>query len=161
MSKVFAAAIFILALVACASSSPSAKGPNAAPAPAPTASPTPATAGSLYDRLGKKPAITVVVDDFAANLLRDPVIKERFAVTDAPSFKALLVDQICEATGGPCKYKGRTMRDAHTGMRISEKEWTALVGDLKKALDKNQVPSREQTELITALGAMHEDVVNR
>jgi len=156
MTKLFAAAIFALAACGCASA------PTPAPAGAPAA-PTPAStpSASLYDRLGKKPAITVVVDDFAANLLRDPAIKDRFAATDAPSFKALLVDQICEATGGPCKYQGRTMRDVHTGMRISEKEWVALVTDLKGALDKNRVPAREQGELLGALGAMHGDVVNR
>jgi hemoglobin len=148
----FAPAILAIAFMACAST-PAASTPP--PAAAPVAGP------SLYERLGKKEAITVVVDDFAANILRDPVIKDRFASTDAPAFKGLLVDQICEATGGPCKYKGQSMAESHTGRKIAEKEWVALVGDLKKALDKNKVPAREQGELIGALATMHDDVVNR
>ena len=133
-------------------------GATRAAAPAPAAA---VVTRSLYDRLGGKPAITVVVDDFAANILGDDRIRARFANTDAPAFKALLVDQICEATGGPCRYAGKSMREAHAGMRISEPEWSALVADLKQALDKNRVPAREQGELLGALGGMHGDVVNQ
>jgi hemoglobin len=120
-----------------------------------------AQGGSLYDRLGGKPAITVVVDDFVGNVVTDDVIKTRFRDTDAAAFKAKLVDQICEATGGPCKYTGKSMKESHAGMKISEAEFTALVNDLKKALDKNKVGEREQTELLTALGGMHNDIVNQ
>src|SRR5215831_15016053 len=102
VSKMLAAVIFCVLVGGCASAPPTAT-PTAPSSSAPRPAPA---AGSLYDRLGKKEAITVVVDDFVANLLRDPIVKERFAVTDVPAFKALLVDQICEATGGPCKYKG-------------------------------------------------------
>jgi hemoglobin len=122
---------------------------------------SPAAGGSLYDRLGGKPAITVVVDDFVGNVLSDDLIKTRFAATDGPAFKAKLVDQICEATGGPCKYAGKKMKDAHTGMKISDAEFTALVNDLKKALDKNKVGAREQGELLGALGGMHNDIVGQ
>ena len=31
----------------------------------------------------------------------------------------MLVDQICEASGGPCKYAGRSMKAAHAGMKIT------------------------------------------
>ncbi len=141
---------------ACGGASQSTKTPAA-----PQATAAAAPAGSLYDRLGGKAAITVVVDDFAANILGDEAIKARFANTDAPAFKAKLVDQICEATGGPCKYTGKNMREAHAGMRISDAEFGALVGDLKKALDKNQVPAAEQGELLAALGGMHGDIVNQ
>jgi hemoglobin len=137
-------------LAACGSSASETK-------PAPAA----AAGGSLYDRLGGKPAITVVVDDFVGNVLTDDLIKARFAATDGPAFKGKLVDQICEASGGPCKYTGKTMKESHAGMKISDAEFGALVNDLKKALDKNKVGAREQKELLTALGGMHDDIVNQ
>ena len=116
---------------------------------------------SLYDRLGGKPAITSVVEDFVGNVVSDDAIKFRFRDTDAVAFKAKLVDQICEATGGPCKYVGKNMKEAHAGMKISDAEFTALVNDLKNALGKNKVGDREQTELMAALGGMHDDIVNQ
>ena len=56
---------------------------------------------TLYDRLGGKDAITAVVDDFVGNVGADARINQRFANTDIPHLKAMLVDQVCMATGGP------------------------------------------------------------
>jgi len=109
---------------------------------------------SLYDRLGGKPAITAVVDDFIGNVAGDPRINQRFAGTNVPRLKSMLVDQICEASGGPCKYTGRDMKSAHTGMRITDAEFTALVEDLVKSLDKFKVPAPEKNELLGALAGM-------
>lgn len=116
---------------------------------------------SLFERLGGKPAITAVVDDFVNNLTTDPAIKARFTATDVPSFKQKLSDQICAATGGDCKYTGKDMATAHAGMKISDAEFDALVADLKKSLDKLSVPAREQGELLSALGGMRGDIVGK
>jgi hemoglobin len=73
----------------------------------------------LYDRLGGKPAITAVVDDFIGNVAGDTRINRRFVDANIPQLKTMLVDQICQATGGPCTYKGQTMKAAHQGMKIA------------------------------------------
>ena len=116
---------------------------------------------SLYDRLGGKPAITAVVDDFIGNVAADTRINQRFGGANIPRPKTRLVDQICEASGGPCKYTGQNMRDAHTGMKITDAEFTALVEDLVKSLDKFKVPAKEKNELLGALGGMKPDIVGR
>jgi hemoglobin len=139
--------MFVLAFVACGGGK---KSENTTP---------PGGDKSLYDRLGGKDAITAVVDDFVNNCATDDRIKQRFANTDAKDLKAKLVDQICEATGGPCKYTGKDMKTAHTGMKITEDEFNALVEDLVKSLDKFKVGEKEKTELLTALGSMKGDVV--
>ena len=150
------AALVLLALVlaACGGSQPPAEtageagGVTAPPAERP-----------LYDRLGGKEAITAVVDDFVANVAADTRINPRFVKTDISRLKQMLVDQICQATGGPCTYTGKSMLDAHRGMNITEAEFNALVEDLTRSLDKFKVPDREKTELLTALAAMKGDVV--
>jgi hemoglobin len=114
---------------------------------------------SLYERLGGKDAISGVVDDFVANVAADARINARFTKTDIAHLKLMLVDQICEATGGPCTYTGKSMREAHKGMNITETEFSALVEDLTQSLDKFNVPEREKTELLTALGGMKGDIV--
>jgi hemoglobin len=116
---------------------------------------------SLYDRLGGKPAITAVVDDFIGNVAGDGRINKRFANANIPRLKGMLVDQIGDATGGPCKYTGQTMKDSHTGMKITDAEFGALVEDLVKSLDKFKVPAQEKSELLGALGGMKGDIVNR
>ena len=114
---------------------------------------------SLYDRLGGKAAITAVVDDFIGNVAGDARINRRFAATDIPRLKAMLVDQICAGAGGPCKYTGRDMATAHEGMNIRSDEFDALVQDLVKSLDKFKVPAREKGELLGVLGPMKGAIV--
>lgn len=116
---------------------------------------------SLYDRLGGKPAIQAVVDDFIGNVAADPRINGFFANTNIPRLNSLLVNQICEASGGPCKYEGRSMKVAHAGMGVTDAHFNALVEDLVKSLDKFNVPAKEKNELLGALAAMKGDIVGR
>ena len=116
---------------------------------------------SLYDRLGGKPAITAVVDDFVGNVAADNRINGFFARTDIPRLKRLLVEQICAGSGGPCTYTGRDMRSAHAGMGVNDAQFNALVEDLVRTLDKFKVPEREKGELLALLGPMKGDIVGR
>jgi len=116
--------------------------------------------GSLYERLGGKDAIAGVVKEFVENqVAKDARINAFFANADIPGFEAKLIDQICQATGGPCKYTGKDMRTAHTGMNVKDSDFNALVEDLTKALDKFKVPDKEKGELLGALAGMKGDVV--
>ena len=114
---------------------------------------------SLYQRLGGLEAITAVVDDFVANVADDSRINARFANTDIPRLKRLLVEQICAGTGGPCTYTGRDMKTTHAGMGITDAEFDALVEDLVRSLDKFKVPAAEKEELLGILGPMKTDIV--
>ena len=114
---------------------------------------------SLFERLGGKEAIVAVVDDFAARCLADTRINKKFAKSDPARLKAMLVDQICSATGGPCQYSGRDMKTAHKHMGVTDGEFSALVEDLVAALDKANVPQAEKTELLGLLAPMKPDVV--
>jgi hemoglobin len=73
----------------------------------------------------------------------------------------MLVDQICQASGGPCTYTGRDMKSAHAGMGISGGEFDALVGDLVATLNKFKVPELEKNELLGTLGPMKGDIVEK
>jgi hemoglobin len=121
---------------------------------------------TLYDRLGGKKAITAVVDEFVGRVAADARINHYFAQTAGDparlkSFKMKLVDQICQASGGPCKYMGKDMKSAHAGMGVSGADFTALVEDLSGALDKFKVGEKEKGELLGALGPMKSDIATR
>jgi hemoglobin len=121
---------------------------------------------SLYKRLGGKKAIKAVVDEFVNNVAGDNRINKFFADTaKSPKrlamFKGKLVDQICQASGGPCKYKGKDMKTAHKGMGVGDADFNALVEDLVKALDKFNVGATEKGELLGALGPMKADIVEK
>jgi hemoglobin len=114
---------------------------------------------SLYERLGGLDAITGVVDSFVARCAGDDRINGKFERTDIPRLKKMLADQVCEATGGPCAYTGRAMRETHDGMGVTAGEFDALVEDLVATLDEFEVPQAEQEELLGLLGPMRDDIV--
>ncbi len=115
----------------------------------------------LYDRLGGKDAITAVVEKFVGIVVADDRINGFFKNADAANLKKQLVDQICAATGGPCKYTGKDMKTTHAGMGVKEADFNALVEDLVKALDEFKVPEKEKGELLGALASMKGDIVTQ
>lgn len=145
-------ALTIVALSACAKSDR----PADTSAGQTTAAAAPRT---LYERLGGKTAITAVVDSFVARVAADDRINKKFARSNVPRVKAMLVDQICGATGGPCTYTGRDMKTAHANMAVTNGEFDALVEDLVATLNSFNVPQPEQQELLAVLGSMRADIV--
>ena len=114
---------------------------------------------ALYERLGGLEAITAVVDSFVGRCAGDDRINQKFGQTDVPRLKKMLVDQVCEAAGGPCTYSGRNMPETHDGMGVTAGEFDALVEDLVATLDEFDVPKAEQDELLGLLGPMRGEIV--
>ena len=114
---------------------------------------------SLYERLGGHEAINAVVDDFVARCAGDDRISGKFARTDIPRLAQNLKDQVCQASGGPCTYAGRSMRETHDGMGVTAGEFDPLVEDLVATLDQFSVPKGEQDELLGILGPLRADIV--
>ena len=114
---------------------------------------------SLYERLGGVGAIQAVVTKFIGNVGADKRINGRFANTDLKQLNKHLVDQVCQASGGPCTYTGRDMKTTHKGMKLTTADFNALVEDLVKALDTFNVPEKEKGELLAVLGPMKKDIV--
>jgi hemoglobin len=115
--------------------------------------------GSLYERLGGGSAIGVVVDDFVARCGADDRINKKFARTDIPRLKRMLVDQVSVATGGPATYSGRDMKETHRGMGVTAGEFDSLVEDLVASLNHFDVSKADQEELLGLLGPMRGDIV--
>ena len=125
------------------------------------AAPPAAAGNSLFNRLGGLDAIRAVVKDFANRVVVDPRINTFFRGVDGDNLERLLVEQICEATGGPCRYSGRSMPVTHQGMNLTDAHFNALVEDLSASLDQFSVPAREKTELLTLLATMRGDIVGK
>jgi hemoglobin len=132
--------------------------------PAPAAPQTAAAQDSLYKRLGGYDALAAVTDDFLGRLIADPK-ESRFFVglsTDSKTkVRQHVVDFLCVATGGPCKYTGRDMETAHTGLNITEEDWTIAVKALGDTLNRFKVPAREQGEVVGAIAPLKNKIVGR
>ncbi len=119
----------------------------------------------LYDRLGGLAPISVVVSDFIDALVPDAVLNANPAIdaarkrVPAPYLKYHVTAMVCQATGGPCNYHGRSMKDSHAHLNITVREWDRMVAIFKEVLAKHRVPAQEQQELLDIVGSTKADIV--
>jgi hemoglobin len=135
---------------------------------------------SLFERLGADKGITAIVEDFTPRALQDPRVnwdrktkeggwfsrkKEIVAWHPTPDnvakFKTHFAEFLALATGGPAHYEGKEMQSAHAGMKITNPEFDAAVGDLKASLDRLQVPNQEQKELLAIIESTRPQIVEQ
>lgn len=116
---------------------------------------------SLYERLGGRPAVAAAVENFVDRTGRDPRLNARFSNTDIPHLKAVMVDHIGEATGGPFKYTGKDMRTSHAGMKITDAEFGFFMENLKATLDELKIGAQEQKEVLAFFNSLKADVVGQ
>ena len=119
----------------------------------------PPPAKSLYERLGATPGITAVVEEFVTTTGKDPRIEQFFINADIPRLKKLMVEQICQNTGGPCHYTGKTMKESHATMHVKGVDFDAFIDDLTKTFAKLNVPAPETKEVLTAFQSLKTEVV--
>jgi hemoglobin len=124
-----------------------------------------APAKSLYERIGGMTGITVVIDDFIDRLVIDhvlnmnPRIREARARVPAPYLKYHVSALVCQVTGGPCSYTGRSMKSSHAHLNITPAEWDWMVGVFKDVLADHAVAAAEQDELLAIVGGTRADIV--
>lgn len=126
-----------------------------------TAGATAASSKSLYERLGGMDAIKAVVSDFIDSTASDPRVSNFFGKTDAKYLKGQISDLLCEASGGPCKYTGMSMKDAHSGRGIQGAHFDVVAEHLVKTLDKYKVPEKEKSEVLALVGPMKGDIAEQ
>ncbi len=134
-------------------------------AAAPAKAQTPYTEDSTFRGLGGKPGIARIVRTFMPLALADPRIKATFEDFDMEQLAERLAEQLCEFSGGPCrytgKYKGKDMESVHIDLKISNAQFNALAEDLQLAMERNGVAARVQNTLIARLAPMQRAIVTR
>jgi hemoglobin len=121
-------------------------------------------APALYTRLGGYDAIAAVTDDFLGRLAADKQMSRFFVGVSADSLRKLrqhVVDQLCEASGGPCYYFGRSMKTVHAGLGITESDWQLTVKHLTATFDKFKVPEKERQQVIEFFSTLKKDIVEK
>ncbi|HSZ56841.1 MAG TPA: group 1 truncated hemoglobin [Tepidisphaeraceae bacterium] len=136
------------------------------------------TRTTLFERLGGQNGINAIVDDWVPRMLADPRVNFERKGTKRGGFnfhsnqsmtwnptaenvaalKAHFEQFLSIATGGPARYDGKEMRQAHTGRHITNDEFDGSIGDLKASLDKLKIADKEQKELISIVESTRAEV---
>jgi hemoglobin len=141
--------------------------PPPASTPPETDAPKITPTSTLWERLGGEKNVARVVDDLFAtagpdpkvNFFRDPSFKP--TAEEVTALKRKVVELISAVSGGPLKYAGKNMKDAHKGMRITDAEFDAFAGHLKKALEKNGAGPEDIKAVMAVAESTRKDIVEK
>jgi hemoglobin len=116
-------------------------------------SPMPAYAAeTLYKRLGGYDAIAGFVDTAFPRVAKDPQLTHLFrghSVESQRRQRQLIVDALCEASGGPCLYTGRDMKPVHVGLGISDAQWASFMKIISAAAVERGFGDAEKAEFLS------------
>ena len=126
---------------------------------------TVANSASLFERLGGAAGIAALVNSVVAAHMENPVIHARFLpYLDTPERIDAIKGHMCTLLeaggGGPRAYTGRSMRDTHRGMNISEAEFIATVDDILLVLRRHGVDEATQKDILAIAYSMKDEIVH-
>ena len=125
----------------------------------------PAKGPSLYERLGGLNNIAVLIDDVIERSYVDEVFKANPKIEEAhkrypkAAYKFNATALACMVMGGPQKYTGRSMKDAHQHLFVTEKEWNELKAIFQDSMNSFKVPLKEQEEIIGIIESTKGDIL--
>jgi len=114
---------------------------------------------NYISEFGGPSGVKALINTFVGNVAADPHINYYFAHTNIPHLKYELTQQVCEVVGGPCKYTGQTMTQAHQGLHVTTAAFNYLAQDMINAMDTRGIPKPAQNYLLAQLAAMEPQVV--
>lgn len=118
---------------------------------------------AVFNAFGGKEKIASLVNDFTGTVLADPRIKAKFEDydIDLDRLKKQLTSQFCELTGGPCHFSGKSMKEIHAKLGITNANFNALAEDLQAAMERAGIPNWAQNKLLAKLAPMQRDIVTK
>jgi hemoglobin len=114
---------------------------------------------SIYDRIGGQDAVNAAVDIFYKKVLADDIVNSFFKNTDMKAQRAKQAKFLAFVMGGPEKWKGKSMLEAHKGMNITDQQFGAIAGHLQSTLQELNVPMDVINEIMTVAASTHDDIV--
>ncbi|MFB4316074.1 group 1 truncated hemoglobin [Actinomadura sp. 21ATH] len=114
---------------------------------------------SIYESIGGEAALVAVMDDLYERILADPALKPFFEGSGIHRLKGRQVEFFAQALGGPARYEGRTMKDAHLGRGIGSADFDLVAGHLVAALAAAGVPGETISEIADLVLPLKADIV--
>ena len=119
---------------------------------------------TLYQRLGGYDGVTAYVALVFPRVAQHADLKHLFRGHGKDSQQRqfqLVVELICQRTGGPCGYVGRAMPPVHDGLGITEAQWTTFMTIVREGMNERGYPVPVRDEFLVVWRAFHDDVVQK
>ncbi|GGA44481.1 group 1 truncated hemoglobin GlbN [Kroppenstedtia guangzhouensis] len=116
---------------------------------------------TLYDKLGGNTAIRAVVNEFYDRMINDPVVSSVFDGVDLVSLRKHQAQFLAYALGGPVKYDGSTLRESHTGLNITDRQYEATIRHLNATLRKLNVELEDRAKIEAFIRSVKPFIINQ
>ena len=116
---------------------------------------------TLYARLGGEAGVAQITSEYIDAVANDPAVNQSFEKVNLKRLKKMLAEFTCSLTGGGCVYSGDDMKIVHKNLKITEREFNALVEALRVSLDRHGVSQRDKNALLAIFAPMQRDIVEK
>jgi hemoglobin len=113
-----------------------------------------------YNRIGGGPAVGAVVDELYRRLTADEQVSHYFDDVSLPTLKRHQTLMITSILGGPDRYDGRPLDEAHAPLSISDADYDRVGTHLIACLQDAGVPDDIQDRVGAALGQARGSIVS-
>ncbi len=114
---------------------------------------------SIYDAIGGRAAVVAAVDGLYGRLLADPVLGPLFPRGASDRHRAYVVTILGEALGGPERYRGPGLADAHRRLGISDAHFDRAAAHLAATLDGLGVPRHLADRIVGIVAGLRPAIV--
>ncbi len=115
---------------------------------------------TLYKRLGGAKALAAVVEDFYERVLGDDALAGFFSNVDMDRQRKQQTAFMAAAFGGPNKYNGLSMTEAHEGLGISQGDFDAVATHLVESLESFEVDEKLIQEVVGIVAPLSGAIVD-
>jgi len=117
---------------------------------------------SLYRRIGHAGGLLWLVNSLYRRVLADPLLMPYFKHLDDQDRQWLrwhMLTLLAVVTGGPSKYKGRDLHEAHADLHITEEAFDQVVWHLQETLQELGVQQEDEQAILAEVRARRPAVV--
>jgi hemoglobin len=119
---------------------------------------------TLYHRLGGYDGVASYIGLVFPRVAQHPELARMFGGHGKDSQQRqfqLVVELICQKTGGPCAYIGRPMTPVHDGLGITDANWTTFVKIITDGMIEKKYPPDVRDEFLKVWQSFREGVVQK
>ncbi len=119
-------------------------------------------ASELYQRIRYAGGLRRLVDSFYPRVLADPLLMGYFKHLDDRELQWLrwhMLTLLVTVTGGPTRYEGRDLHEAHADLHITGEAFDRVAWHLQQALRDLQVHPGDQQAILAQVNARRGEVV--
>ncbi|MCZ7687549.1 MAG: group 1 truncated hemoglobin [Sandaracinaceae bacterium] len=113
---------------------------------------------SAFERIGGEPALRAIIDEFVDRMFDDVAIGFFFRRASRERIKEMEYQHAAEHLGGPVRYGGRPLREAHAPHRIMGGQFARRTKILSDVLGAHGVPADVREEWLAHVESLRDDI---